>query len=219
MSFREYRQKILRFVGNYLLYGAVTAVCKTLHIHSVNREKTDELFLQKKNFIIAFWHGSMLVPWYVYRNKGFAALVSKSKDGALLDRVLTQWNYSVIRGSSHNGGSVALSAMLDLAQNKKMPIAITPDGPRGPYHKAKAGAVITAKKAQVPLVLLGVGYGSKKELKSWDKFEIPLPFSKVNLIYSDPICIDAELNYDETALVLENCEIRLNELYREANNF
>ena len=57
-------------------------------------------------------------------------------------------------------------------------VAITPDGPRGPAHKLKPGAVVSAKKSKVPLVLAGVGFKKKKIFKSWDQFEVPYLFSE-----------------------------------------
>jgi len=79
--------------------------------------------------------------------------------------------------------------------------------------------VVAAKRANVPLVLLGVGYQKKRELSSWDKFQVPKFFSRTNLIYSDPIVIDQDLSYEETTKLIETCENKLNELQREAEIF
>jgi len=218
MSFRKIRQDFLRVIGNYLLFTLASLLCRSLKIHIMNSSAVESFIDSKERFILAFWHGTMLIPWFVHRDRNFAALVSKSKDGGLLERVLRPLNYRVVRGSSHTGGSVALGVLVDLARHEHS-VAMTPDGPRGPVHKMKAGAVIAAKRANVPLVLLGVGYQKKRELSSWDKFQVPKFFSKVNLIYSDPIIIDQELSYDETTKVIENCEIKLNELQRKAEIF
>jgi len=218
MSFRKVRQDFLRVIGNYVLFTLASLLCRSLKINIKNSSSIENFFAEKRRFILAFWHGTMLIPWFVHRDRNFAALVSKSKDGGLLERVLRPLNYRVVRGSSHTGGSVALGVLVDLARHEHS-VAMTPDGPRGPVHKMKAGAVVAAKRANVPLVLLGVGYQRKRELSSWDKFQVPKFFSKVNLIYSDPIIIDQELSYDETTKVIENCEIKLNELQREAEIF
>jgi len=58
----------------------------------------------------------MLLPWYLNRNKNFAALISKSKDGDLLAKILKHWKYEVVRGSSSTGGNVALGIMADYAK-------------------------------------------------------------------------------------------------------
>lgn len=218
MDIREHKQNVLRFFGNHLLYSSITMLCSTLKFNFRNQNHILDLQKQNRNFVLAFWHGTMLAPWYVHRNSNFAALVSKSKDGSLLEKVLKPWNYSVIRGSSHTGGSIALGILIDFARNEKS-IAITPDGPRGPAFKMKPGAVVTAKRSGIPLLMVGVGYQQKRYLSSWDKFQVPKMFSKVNLVYSDPVDIDANLSYEETSRIITDCECRLNELQKEAGIF
>jgi lysophospholipid acyltransferase (LPLAT)-like uncharacterized protein len=108
--------------------------------------------------------------------------------------------------------------MVDKAKNGYS-VAITPDGPRGPMLQMKPGAVVTAKKSGVPLILLGVGIEKKRELKSWDKFQIPKLYSKVKVIYSEPIYIDRNLGYTETSNMIKECESKLNELQLNAGKF
>ena len=150
MKARKLKQDFLRLIGQYLISIAVSVLCKTLRVTVKNSEAFEQLTKENKNFILAFWHGTMLLSWYLHRNKGIAALTSKSKDGDLLARLLKSWNYKVIRGSSSSGGDIALGIMIDYAKNKNS-IAITPDGPRGPVKKLKAGAVVTAKKSGLPI--------------------------------------------------------------------
>ncbi len=209
------RQNLLRKAGNYFLFTLVNALCHSVKVKVVNKEYIDKLFNENKRFVLAFWHGYMLIPWFLHRNKNFGALVSMSKDGELLAKVLTKWNYKVVRGSSHKGGKEALENILELI-NTNHPVAITPDGPTGPPEKMKAGAVIAAKKTGVPVVLLGVYYQNAKTLRSWDSFRIPKPFTNVCVVYSEPIYIDENLSYDETSKVIAETEVKLNRLQMEA---
>ncbi len=156
-----------------------------------------------------------MVPFQKERNRSFD---SKSKDGDLLARLLKHWDYNVVRGSSSEGGDVALGIMVDYAKNESS-IAVTPDGPRGPARKLKAGAVITSKKSGLPLTLVGIGFQKKRKLKSWDNFEIPLPFSKAKVIYSEPITVRKDLSYEETSQIIADCELKLNEIQDEASRF
>lgn len=218
MKARKLKQDFLRLIGQYLISIAVSVLCKTLRVTVKNSGILEQLSKENKNFVLAFWHGTMLVPWYLHRNKGIAALTSKSKDGDLLARLLKSWNYHVIRGSSSSGGDIALGIMIDYAKNNNS-IAITPDGPKGPVKKLKAGAVVTAKKSGLPLVLIGVGYKRKRILKNWDSFQIPTFFSKVYAVYSQPFYIDKNLDYNGTSEMINICEARLNELQAEAEKF
>ncbi|HMN26046.1 MAG TPA: lysophospholipid acyltransferase family protein [Ignavibacteriaceae bacterium] len=218
MNTKQVKQDTLRFLGSYLLKHSLDALCKTLRVSYKNKKVVDDLRKQKQNYVLAFWHGTMLLPWFLHRNDGFAALTSKSKDGDLLAKQLKHWKYKVVRGSSSKGGDVALGIMVDHAKNGYS-IAITPDGPRGPERKFKAGAVITAKKSGVPIVLMGIGIKSKKKLKSWDKFQIPNPFTNVKVIYSDLVYVDSKLSYDDTSQIIDECEGKLIALQDEAEKF
>lgn len=130
--------------------------------------------------IIAFWHSDMLPVWKYFSGTNSAAVVSLSKDGDLLAQLLQQWGYVLIRGSSSkNGKEVLKRIMSNLAQRS---VLITPDGPRGPNRKMKAGAVVSAMRTNSPLFLIKVKLGwSVRFRKSWDKFALPLPFSKIKL--------------------------------------
>lgn len=218
MSLNESKKGMLRFLGDHFLYYAVTALCKSLKIKKQNYEVIENLKAKKQNYVLAFWHGTMILPWYLHGAPDFAALTSKSKDGDLLAKILKKWKYKVVRGSSSTGGDVALGIMVDYAQNKYS-IAITPDGPRGPKYKFKAGAVITAKKSGIPIVLAGVGFKKKKMLSNWDKFEIPYFFTTAKIIYSEPIYVESNLSYEETSEVISRCDENLNKLQQLAQNF
>jgi lysophospholipid acyltransferase (LPLAT)-like uncharacterized protein len=218
MNLKEAWQNSLRILGRLFLANAVTLLCRSLNVKIVNEEPVKKLKDENKNYIVAFWHGTMLYPWYLHGSSSFAALTSKSKDGDLLAKLLRHWDYEVIRGSSSSGGDIALGIIVEYAKNNYS-IAITPDGPRGPAYKLKAGAVVAAKKTGIPIVLAGVGYKKKKILKNWDKFEIPHFFSNANVVYSDPVSIDKDLSYEETSEKIIECENKLNELQRQAQEF
>lgn len=208
---------ILQFLGNYLLFHAAVVLCKSLRVRTKNFENLKSL-LKTDNLVIAFWHGTMMIPWFFFRKQKMSALVSGSKDGELLFRVLKKWKYNVQRGSSSKGGKDALEKLIELAA-EKYSVAITPDGPGGPVFKLKPGAVIVSKKSQIPLVLVGIGINKKWTLKSWDSFEIPKFFSRVNIVVSNPLTINSDLTYDETSDKILECEKTLNQLQAEASVF
>ena len=183
-----------------------------------HNEKIDELRKENKRFVIAFWHGSMLVGWFLHRpgkNEKVSALVSQSKDGEYLSAMMEHWGFTMIRGSSHIGGKEAMQLMVDEV-NSGSSICITPDGPRGPRHEMKMGAVRLAQKTQTPLVLVGIAMKKKKLLHSWDKFEVPMPYSKVEICYSEPIMVPEVLNGESLDEFKKQMQNRLNVLQAEA---
>ena len=208
-------KKLLRFFGNNLLIPLVNVLCKTLKIVEHNKPVLQKGADLKENFIFAFWHGTMLVPWYVLKKYSPTAIISQSKDGELLAKLLRNWDYELKRGSSSRDGKAVLEELVMSAMEKKS-IAITPDGPRGPKEEMKAGTIVISKKAQVPIVLIGVHYKKRVKLNSWDRFEIPLFFCRTNLVYSNPILVKQDLSYDETSKVINNLEVELNNVQKKA---
>ncbi len=213
------KKKVLQFLGNTIVKYLVNVLCKTIKINEINKESIHALERDEQNYVLAFWHGTMLLPWYLFRNKNLSAIVSKSKDGEILTKVLKMWNYDVQRGSSNKAGKEVLNNLIEKANNKYS-VAITPDGPKGPAKQMKAGAVIIAKKTNVPLVLVGIGFKKKKILsKSWDKFQIPNLFTKAYAVYSKPIFIDRNLSYEETDAKIKEAEKELNYLQKQAEQY
>ncbi|MBE2188646.1 MAG: DUF374 domain-containing protein [Desulfobulbaceae bacterium] len=155
-----------------------------------------------KPAIILFWHGLMLPGWKFYEGRDANALVSTSKDGELLTNILQLWGFNVLRGSSSQQGKEALEQMIALAPEGFL--LITPDGPRGPSQEMKAGAVVTSVKSQVPIYLCGIKIAKKITFKkSWDKFELPLPFSKIELTFDGPYLFPQSSNREEISSFIQ----------------
>lgn len=167
----------------------VGLLMRTLRIEVRGTPAVDALLARRAPFVFAFWHGSMLVPWWFMRRYNAAALVSMSGDGSLLAALLEGWGYTVVRGSSSRGSKEAMSAMRDLVGEGRV-LCITPDGPRGPLHELKMGAVRVAQTTGVPLVYATVAHARATSLGSWDHFEIPWFFTRVTLSFGDPLVID-----------------------------
>ena len=160
--------------------------------------------------VFAFWHDVMLPGWYVHRNTKSIAIVSKSKDGEKLSRILHAWNIKTLRGSSSQSGKEVLQEAIQLLQ-KEYSLLITPDGPRGPRHSMKAGAVIAALRSLRPLYLVNISIQHSFIFnKSWDKFALPLPFSTITLHYTIMNVDYSNQNEDYVSTLLNECERILN---------
>ncbi len=205
MHYNKTKKSILNFFGVKFSSILIPLLCRSLRINEIDKHNIQKSDSAKQNYVVAFWHGKMLVPWYLFRDTNSATIISASRDGNILTKILEKWNYLVKRGSSSKGGKEVLDDLLSEAKNGRK-ILITPDGPRGPQYKMKAGAIVIAKKCNIPLVLISVSYNRKFNLKSWDKFEIPLLFSKVNVKYSEPYYFDSELSFDETNEMINKVE-------------
>jgi len=135
--------------------------------------------------VFAFWHGKMAVGWSLARTlfgrRPLKAVVSLSGDGSILSDALDALGFSLIRGSSSSKGDLVRNE-IEASLMQKEAVAITPDGPRGPQHRFKYGSVRIASKLRIPLLFADIRYRSAWRLKSWDRFEIPKPFSRVDVI-------------------------------------
>jgi lysophospholipid acyltransferase (LPLAT)-like uncharacterized protein len=131
-----------------------------------------------------FWHNRFfVVPHLLNRylsGRPGAALTSASKDGEMLAAFLQRFGIHPIRGSSSRRGATALRELIRIMANGH-DVAITPDGPRGPCYSMHAGVLILAQKASAPVMPIRVRYSRFWELNSWDRFQIPKPFARVDV--------------------------------------
>jgi lysophospholipid acyltransferase (LPLAT)-like uncharacterized protein len=187
----------------------------TMRVEERNAGPMSALIDAGRPFVFAFWHGSMAYAWWRMRRHRPASLVSQSKDGQILSEILRGWGYRLIRGSSSKGSAEAMDAMRQAVREGNV-LAITPDGPRGPRHALKMGAVRVAQTTGVPLVLCAVGFRSRHVLRSWDAFEIPCPFSRIMVEYSDPILIDPDAEGDALERVRADIEAQFHAMHNRA---
>lgn len=159
----------------------------------VSSEVLDKI-AKNQVFIVAFWHGELLLQSLIcnkfLNHQKVSVLISQHFDGELIARVIRYFGIDSLRGSSSKGGVKALlEAMKKIKQNEY--IIITPDGPSGPYHSVADGIVLLAQKSKVPIVISRVLCQNFWEFKSWDRFRIPKPFSKVICVIKEPLSIES----------------------------
>jgi lysophospholipid acyltransferase (LPLAT)-like uncharacterized protein len=143
--------------------------------------------LSRADVPLAFvlWHNRLFLASEIHRRyrpqRPLYALISASKDGALLTAFFSMvGDMHAVRGSSSNFGREAASTLIEV-QRQGHDIGITPDGPRGPCYEFKPGAVIVPRRTGAPVVLIGGDFPSAWRLKSWDRFYLPRPFSRVRV--------------------------------------
>lgn len=132
--------------------------------------------------VLAFWHGELLPMIYVHRDRRFAGMASRSRDGELLARTITRLGYRPLRGSTSRGGASALREAHQQLLGAVSP-ALAVDGPRGPRHRPATGAVALSARAGRPIVYGVCRARPAWRLRSWDRFEVPLPFARIDIHY------------------------------------
>jgi len=155
-----------------------------------------------KPFILAFWHRHLLVMPYAYRGRRISVLVSQSRDGELIARTVARLGIDSSRGSSSRGGMAGMRTLLRKAADG-WDIAFTPDGPRGPLREVQPGVILAAAATGLPIQPVAIAASRAKLLRSWDRFLVPLPFSKVHFVYGEPLVVERRGNLEAAAAELK----------------
>ena len=160
--------------------------CRTLRIKQVWRHNLNDLADAGQPVIVAFWHDEIFPIMHKRGKQKLAAIVSQSSDGELLARVLESMDIKTARGSSSRGGVKALIKAAQLMRKEKRAMCISVDGPRGPRHEVKEGIIHLARLTGAQIVPLRSFMSKRKVFASWDRFQLPLPFSKVKMVFNTP---------------------------------
>jgi lysophospholipid acyltransferase (LPLAT)-like uncharacterized protein len=167
--------------------------------------------------IFLIWHGRLLIVPYFFRKRGIAGLVSPSRDGEFIARIGEGWGFRVIRGSSSHSIVRAWAAMREELRHGGE-LIIVPDGPRGPNRQLKSGALRLARDTGALLVPFSFSASRKRFLKSWDRFLLSYPFSKIAAIYGKPIAVPPQADDEALKNLRQEIERAITDLDSEADS-
>ncbi len=136
--------------------------------------------------VFAFWHGRILPTIVYFRNHRLVALVSRNFDGEWIARIVTRLGYDTVRGSSSRDGGIAMRQLIRETRAGRSTLFAL-DGPRGPDRQAKAGAVWLAMATSAPIIPVHAEADRHWTVNSWDRTQVPKPFSRVALVIGEPI--------------------------------
>lgn len=183
--------------------------CKATHVKIPNYDGP---------IIFCVWHNRLALSMVAYSqfakkiwpSNGLAAMISASKDGGLLAAVLNNFDVEAVRGSSSRRGRQALLESTTWLE-KGFHLAITPDGPRGPRYQVQDGVIALAQVTGAPLVPVAIRIQGKISLRSWDRFQIPLPFAKCHLRFGQAVFVPREFLHEEKEKIREQLCAAMNE--------
>jgi len=160
------------------------------------------------NYIAALWHNRLLLISFVLKkffpDRPGAGLISASRDGDLIADATQRFGFDVVRGSSSRMGASALLELSEILASGR-DVLLTPDGPRGPVYELGQGIIFLAQKTGARVVPVNMEYSSCWRVKSWDRFIIPRPFSKVRVTIGQP----HQIRSTSTPQEFENERLRL----------
>ena len=207
------RMQVAAIAG--LGYPLISALGHTLRFRVEGLHHYDAIVASGRQPVMAFWHGRILPATFYFRRRGIVVITSENFDGEWIARIIERFGYGTARGSTTRGGRKAM-VQLVRAMKAGKPAGFTLDGPRGPARVAQPGAVWLAHATGNPLLPFHLEAAAAWTLGSWDRTQIPKPFTSVALVVGEPIPVGAdasEMQLEAARVVLEQ---RLSELERRA---
>ena len=210
MTRSELAYRMVGFGGG----GVLRVLGATLRFQVQGAEAFQQFRRHGRPVIFAFWHSGILPLAYLHRNEGAVVLVSRHADGEYIARVVEGMGFRTARGSSTRGGVQGLRELIRYVREGR-DAAVTPDGPRGPARRFKAGALVLAQLTGAPVIPVGVRPGRCWRVNSWDRFVVPGPFARLQVEYGDPHVISRDAGAEELNAQARALEEVLNRLSGE----
>jgi lysophospholipid acyltransferase (LPLAT)-like uncharacterized protein len=192
-------------------YPLVALLGRTFRWHVEGREHLDAVERSGRPPIMAFWHGRILPSTVFFQRRGIVVLTSENFDGEWIARIITRFGYGTARGSTSRGAVRGLVQLRrDMAAGR--PAGFTVDGPRGPALKVQPGAAWLAKATGSPLVPFHIEAERFWTARSWDRTQVPRPFSRLVICIGEPLYVEStadQSGIEEASLRLERALLAL----------
>lgn len=180
------RQRLVIRVAGWLLYWLILLIGRTVRFTVVGAEHDQPETPQ----VICFWHNRIPIGTYFFRRRGIVVMSSRSFDSEYIARFIQRFGYGAARGSSTRGGGSALIQMIRAVRAGRS-AGFSVDGPRGPLYVAKPGALLLAAKTGAPILPFSVSLERCWRLRSWDRIEIPKPFTRAIAVLGRPFQVES----------------------------
>ena len=196
-------------------YPLINALGHTLRWRVEGLEHYDAIVASGRQPVMAFWHGRILPATFYFRRRGIVVITSENFDGEWIARIIERFGYGTARGSTTRGGRKAILQLVrDMRKGK--PAGFTVDGPRGPARIAQPGAIWLARATGNPVLPFHLEASAHWTANSWDRTQIPKPYSMVALVVGEPIEVPRETADDGLEAVRAGLDQRLRALETRA---
>jgi lysophospholipid acyltransferase (LPLAT)-like uncharacterized protein len=199
-------------------YRLIQMLGATLRWRTEGFEHFEKIAAAGHQPIMAFWHGRILPATFYFRGRGIVVITSENFDGEWIARIIERFGFGTARGSSSRGGLKALLQLTrDMTDGK--PAGFTVDGPRGPARVAQPGAVWLAKATGNPVLPFHLEARRHWTLNSWDRTQIPKPFSTVSIVVGEPFYVSRDADDEKIEAARQLLDERLKALEPRALSF
>jgi lysophospholipid acyltransferase (LPLAT)-like uncharacterized protein len=204
---QRFKARVIGWAG----YVAISLINRTVRWRSEGDEHLEAIYRSGRRAIFTFWHGRIFPATFYFRHRGIVVMTSMNLDGEAIAQCIQRLGYGVARGSSSRGGLRALAQLRRDIKNGK-DAGFTIDGPRGPRYVAKQGPVLLAFKSGAAILCFHVSMKRKIQLRSWDEFQIPIPFTTAIVLMAPPIWVPQDANEEQLRKLHEEMQKVLDEL-------
>lgn len=212
------KERIMIRLADRAFYLLIRIIGSTIRYEIEGWENFEAIEKMGKVPIYSFWHNRIFAGTYFFRHRGIVVITSQSMDGEYIARFIQRLGYGAIRGSSTRGGVGALIEMIR-CMKQGLPMAFTVDGPKGPRYEAKSGPVLLAKKTGNPMMPFIVETEKFYSVKSWDRLQIPKPFTRAKMIIAQPIYVEKTAGDSEIENKRLELQMSLDELVKRGERW
>lgn len=209
-------QRLAFFLTGWLGHTVISLYYTTVHIVNDDEVQRALNHTPHRPGIYPFWHAHQLSLVHHFSRTGAAILVSRSRDGEYIARIAQRAGFRPVRGSSSRAGPAGLKQLIALARAGG-PVAITPDGPRGPRYSIQPGVIALARNSERTIRPLAIGLSDFWQLPSWDRFRIPKPFSWGYAAIGEPLAVPPDADAAAMEALAEELRRRLLALEEHAD--
>jgi lysophospholipid acyltransferase (LPLAT)-like uncharacterized protein len=204
---QRFKASLIGWAGFFFIF----VIGKTLRWRSEGDAHLDEIHNMGRRAIFTFWHGRIFPATYYWRKRGIVVMTSMNLDGEAIAQCIHRFGYGSARGSSSRGGFRALAQLArDIRSGKDAGFTI--DGPRGPRYVAKQGPILLAFKTGAAVFCFHISMKHKIQLKSWDEFQIPMPFTEAVVLKAPPLWVPQGASEEELRALHNKMQATLDEL-------
>lgn len=213
LSAYPFKKRLLIRLADLVFYALINFVGLTTRYEIKGWEHYERVEREGFPGIHTLWHDCIYLAIYFWKRRGIVYMTSQSFDGEYIARFLQRFGFGAVRGSSTRGG---VGAMVEMARllRAKIPVGFTVDGPKGPRRVAKMGAVLLAKKTGQPILPFNVTARRFWQANSWDKFEVPMPFSRALVEIAEPVYVPVDADNSVLQDKLNELQSKMDELNR-----
>ncbi|MGH9948724.1 MAG: lysophospholipid acyltransferase family protein [Pyrinomonadaceae bacterium] len=214
----SFGQRLKIRTSGMAFYLVTRIIGATMRFETIGGEFSEQVREAGKLPIYTFWHDRIVSSTYYFRDKDIIVLSSQSYDSEFTARCIQRFGFGIVKGSSSRGAVAGLVGLIRMMK-KGFPSAFTVDGPKGPRYEAKAGPLMLAKKTGNPVLPFVIECRRFWRLGSWDKLQIPKPFTPAAVIFAEPIYVDAKADGDEIETKRLELQKALDELVEKGSGW